>query len=208
MTTAPKFERQSSLALAVLGATLVLSCKVTDNGSNTSGGGSGGTGMTGDGSGGNAGSTNGSGGDNGSGGGDNGSGGGAAVDASAGEVSDPNSDPNEVPDGGGASAETIAQEQLVRMRLDAITSKIMGTHTLFINCTMSPCSARLDAPTLTVMRQLLLAVSADYMGRIDFTVRLHLDGFSGTTYQADVVLDSDKKRPVPDDENALLDAPN
>ncbi len=63
----------------------------------------------------------------------------------------------------------------------------------------------MSAPTLTVMRQLLLAVSADFMGRINFVVRLHLDGFTGSTYQTDVVLGTDNKRAVPDDENALID---
>src|SRR6266404_4541954 len=48
--------------------------------------------------------------------------------------------------------------------------------------------ARLVAPTLKVMRDLLLAVSADFQGRIDFTVTHHLDGFSGGTYQAYVIL--------------------
>ena len=184
----------NGLALVMLGAALLISCKAASSDGTGGASGSGGGGGGADGTGGSP--SGGSGGDNGA---------GTGGSTSSGDASDPNSDPNSDPDGGGASPEAIATEAMVRMRLDAITAKIAGTQTLFIDCTMAPCSARMQAPTLTVMRTLLLAVSADYMGRIDYTVRLHLDGFTGSTYWADIVLDSDKKRPIPDDENALLD---
>jgi hypothetical protein len=189
MTTPTKHGSRGGLVLAMLGAALLLSCKAATG--DPPGSGSGGTG----GSDGTGGATSG-----GAGGDSAGSGG----SSSGSDASDPNSDPNENPDGSSAAPEVLAAEMMVRMRLDAITGKIAGTQTLFIDCTMSPCSARMQAPTLTVMRELLLAISADFMGRIDFVVRLHLDGFTGSTYWADVVLDSDKKRPVPDDENELL----
>ena len=174
----------------MLGAALLFSCKAVNSDGTGTGGASGSGGADGTG-----GSTS---------GGTGGASAGTGGSTSGGDASDPNSDPNSDQDGGGASPEAIAGEAMVRMRLDAITGKIAGTQTLFIDCTMSPCTARMQAPTLTVMRQLLLAVSADYMGRIDYTVTLHLDAFTGSKYWADVVLDSDKKRPIPDDENELL----
>jgi len=139
------------------------------------------------------------------GGGGNDDAGPGAPDVAGMDLPGPNNNPSEIPDGSGPSADAMAEQKTIQMRLDAITSKIPGTHTLFIVCMDTPpCTARLDAPTLKVMRDLLLAVSADFQGRIDFAVSHHLDGFSGGTYQADVILGTDKKRPVPDDENGLL----
>src|SRR5260370_10167603 len=183
---ATKYSSLNYLALLMLSAGVLSACNGTRHGNAPNGGGSGGSGAgtggmtTGVGSGGAGGATPGRGGATGSGGmtvepgsggaggatpGSGGSGTGGAVggnDAGApdvGSVDLPNTNP-ELPDGSGPSADALAEEKTIQARLDAITGKIPGTRTIFIVCDTPPCTARLDAPTLTVMPGLLLAVSA------------------------------------------------
>jgi hypothetical protein len=92
----------------------------------------------------------------------------------------------------------------VEGKLAAITATLDGTKVRFVDCSQgATCSARLEAQTLTGLRDLLRSVSAQ-QGDIGFTAREQLDGFLGRTFVADVTLGGDATRPVPTDESALL----
>jgi hypothetical protein len=89
-------------------------------------------------------------------------------------------------------------------QLDAITAGLDGTKVRFVDCSESAsCSARLEAPSLAGLRDLLQAVSAQ-QGGVGFVAREQLDAYTGRTFVADVTLGASGARPVPADENELL----
>jgi hypothetical protein len=89
-------------------------------------------------------------------------------------------------------------------KLDTIVAGLEGTKVRFVDCTeSSSCSARLEAPSLAGLRDLLQAVSAK-QGGIGFVAREQLDAYTGRTFVADVTLGGTDTRPVPADENELL----
>jgi hypothetical protein len=90
-------------------------------------------------------------------------------------------------------------------KLDAITSGFEGARVRFVDCSESAaCSARLEAPSLTGLRDLLQSVSAQ-QGGIGFVAREQLDAYTGRTFTADITLGGGQAtRPVPTDENELL----
>jgi hypothetical protein len=89
-------------------------------------------------------------------------------------------------------------------KLDAITAVLEGTRVRFVDCAEgAACTARLEAQSLTGLRDLLRSVSAQ-QGGIGFTAREQLDGYAGRTFVADVTLGTAAARPVPTDENELL----
>jgi hypothetical protein len=89
-------------------------------------------------------------------------------------------------------------------KLDAVTAVLDGTKVRFVACDEgAACTARVEAQTLTGLRDLLRSVSAQ-QGGIGYVAREQLDGYTGHSYVADVTLGGPDTRPVPTDENALL----
>jgi hypothetical protein len=89
-------------------------------------------------------------------------------------------------------------------KLDAVTAGLDGARVRFVDCTESAsCTARLEAPSLAGLRDLLQKVSAQ-QGGIGFAAREQLDAYTGRTFVADVTLGGADTRAVPADENALL----
>ncbi|HVU51004.1 MAG TPA: hypothetical protein VHL80_09985 [Polyangia bacterium] len=93
----------------------------------------------------------------------------------------------------------------VQAKLDAVTAVLEGTRVRFVDCNESAaCSARLEAPSLAGLRDLLQSVSAQ-QGGIGFVAREQLDAYTGRTFVADVTMGGGQAtRPVPTDENELL----
>jgi predicted component of type VI protein secretion system len=89
-------------------------------------------------------------------------------------------------------------------KLVGLTTGVDGTKVRFVDCTASAaCTTRLEAQTLTGLRDLLQAVSGQ-QGGINFVAREQLDGYTGHSFVADVTLGGTSTRPVPTDENELL----
>ena len=89
-------------------------------------------------------------------------------------------------------------------KLDGLTSGIAGTRVRFVDCSeAASCTARLEAQSLTGLRDLLQSVSQQ-QGGVGFVAREQLDAFTGRTFVADVALGGATSRPVPADENELL----
>jgi len=89
-------------------------------------------------------------------------------------------------------------------KLNGITTGVEGTSVRFVDCTdTAACTTRLEAKSLTGLRDLLQAVSAQ-QGGIDFTAREQLDAYTGQSFVADVTLGAAATRPVPTDESELL----
>ncbi len=92
----------------------------------------------------------------------------------------------------------------VQGRLDGLASSVAGARIRFVDCNEAgSCTTRLEATTLTGLRDLLQSVSGT-QGAIDFTAREQLDGFTGRTFVADVTLGAATPRAVPTNENDLL----
>jgi hypothetical protein len=95
-------------------------------------------------------------------------------------------------------------------RLNGLTTNVAGTDVRFVDCNgAGACSGRLEATSLTGLRDLLMAVQKD-QGGIGFVAREQLDAYTGQKFVADVTLGSSTTRPVPTDENELIvnnDAP-
>jgi hypothetical protein len=92
----------------------------------------------------------------------------------------------------------------VQGKLDAVTAGLDGTKVRFVDCAENAaCSARIEAPSLAGLRDLLQAVSAQ-QGGIGFVAREQLDAYAGRTFVADISLGGADTRPVPTDENELL----
>ncbi|MDB4983539.1 MAG: hypothetical protein JWM82_4291 [Myxococcales bacterium] len=92
----------------------------------------------------------------------------------------------------------------VQGRLDGLASNVAGARVRFVDCNEAgSCTTRLEATTLTALRDLLQSVSGS-QGAIDFTAREQLDGFTGRTFVADVTLGAATPRAVPTNENDLL----
>jgi hypothetical protein len=89
-------------------------------------------------------------------------------------------------------------------KLDALTTGVLGTRVRFIDCNeAASCTTRLEAQSLTGLRDLLQAVSKD-QGGISFVAREQMDAYTGRTFTADVTLGGTATKPVPTDENELL----
>jgi len=95
-------------------------------------------------------------------------------------------------------------------RLGGLTTSVTGTNVRFVDCAnASACTTRLEATSLTSLRDLLQAVEKD-QGGIGFVAREQLDAYTGQKFVADVTLGGSATRPVPTDESELLvnnDAP-
>jgi hypothetical protein len=92
-----------------------------------------------------------------------------------------------------------------RARLDGFAAKVEGARVRFVDCDdAGKCGARLEAPTLAGLRDLLQSVSGD-SGGIGFEAREQLDAYSGRSFVADVTLATANARAIPSDEGALLD---
>jgi hypothetical protein len=103
------------------------------------------------------------------------------------------------------SPAVIQAVSTVQVKLDAVTAGLEGTRVRFVDCNESAaCSARLEAPSLAGLRDLLQSVSAQ-QGGVGFVAREQLDAYTGRTFVADVTLGGGQAtRPVPTDENELL----
>jgi hypothetical protein len=89
-------------------------------------------------------------------------------------------------------------------RLTGLTTSVQGTKVRFVDCTEgASCTTRLEASSLTGLRDLLQVVSKD-QGGIGFVAREQLDAYTGQKFIADVTLGGTATRPVPTDENELL----
>jgi hypothetical protein len=95
-----------------------------------------------------------------------------------------------------ATAEAMA-------RIQPMTSAVQTAKMQFMNCD-GPCVTRLQTSSLADARALLTSVSAAYQGRISFTAREVLDPYTGQSFQLDVLLDSDKPRPLPETDDELV----
>jgi hypothetical protein len=94
--------------------------------------------------------------------------------------------------------------EVARGKLEPLAASLEGTRVRFIDCNeAASCTARLEARSLTGLRDLLSAVSRTE-GGIGFVAREQLDAFTGRTFVADVSLGGENARAVPSDENALL----
>jgi hypothetical protein len=92
----------------------------------------------------------------------------------------------------------------VQGTLDGLAASVAGTKVRFVDCSeTASCTTRLEAKTLTGLRDLLQAVSKD-QGGITFVAREQLDAYTGQSFVADVTLGAAQARAVPTDENALL----
>jgi hypothetical protein len=101
--------------------------------------------------------------------------------------------------------EAVDAEKTLQAKLDAATAAVPGTKVKFIDCTASPCMARLEAKQLTAMRDLLAKVSQDNQGKVSFVVREQLDAYMGQTFAADVKIGAEQPRTaVPSDPAELL----
>jgi hypothetical protein len=94
--------------------------------------------------------------------------------------------------------------QTTHSKLEPLTASVQGTRVRFVDCSQtSSCTTRLEAQSLTGLRDLLQAVSQNE-GGISFVAREQLDAYTGHTFVADVTLGGTQTRPVPTDENELL----
>jgi hypothetical protein len=105
--------------------------------------------------------------------------------------------------GAAVSPTTLAANQTLRDRLGQSMAAVDQARVLFTNCSEAQCTTRLETPTLTALRDVLQMVSQQYQGRINFVARERFDAYTGHSYQADVVLDTDQARAVPTDEAEL-----
>jgi hypothetical protein len=102
------------------------------------------------------------------------------------------------------SPAVLEAANLARGKLDGLTAGIPGTKVRFVDCSVTAsCTTRLEAQSLTGLRDLLQAVSRE-QGGVGFVVREQLDAYTGRTFTADVTLGGGQTRPVPTDENELL----
>jgi hypothetical protein len=108
------------------------------------------------------------------------------------------------------SPATLEATNATQGRLAGLTTNLPGTSVRFVDCSdRAACTTRLEATSLTGLRDLLQAVQKD-QGGIGFAAREQLDGYAGQKFVADVTLGATTTRPVPTDENELLvnnDAP-
>jgi hypothetical protein len=89
-------------------------------------------------------------------------------------------------------------------KLDGLAAGVAGSRVRFVDCNeTASCTARLEAQSLSGLRDLLQSVSQQ-QGGIGFVAREQLDGFTGRTFVADVTLGGSASRAVPTDENELL----
>jgi hypothetical protein len=90
-------------------------------------------------------------------------------------------------------------------RLDGLAASVSGTKVRFVDCNeTSSCTTRLEAQSLTALRDLLQAVSKEQGGMITFVAREQMDAYTGRTFTADVTLGAKETKAVPTDENELL----
>ena len=90
-------------------------------------------------------------------------------------------------------------------KLNGISTGVEGTNVKFVDCTdTAACTTRLEAKSLTGLRDLLQQVSSQQQGGITFTARENLDAYTGQTFVADVTLGGASTRPVPADANELI----
>jgi hypothetical protein len=90
-----------------------------------------------------------------------------------------------------------------RAKLDGIAASVPGTSVRFVDCAGATCTSRLEAKSITALRDLLQAISKE-QGGISFVAREQLDAYTGQTFVADVSVGGDHARPIPTDENELL----
>jgi hypothetical protein len=89
--------------------------------------------------------------------------------------------------------------------LNRVTAVTAGAaEVLFMNCDSPPCVVRVRAGTLADTKAALQKIANDYQGRVNFTARQQLDAYSGSRIELDVVVDTDKTRPIPESEDELL----
>jgi hypothetical protein len=94
--------------------------------------------------------------------------------------------------------------QAVQGKLDPLAASVPGARVRFVDCAQAgACSTRVEAPSLTALRDLLAALSRQ-QGGIAFVAREQLDAYAGRSFVADVTLGGAETRAVPADENELL----
>jgi hypothetical protein len=100
----------------------------------------------------------------------------------------------------------MAATEAAMARVQPMASAVQTAKMQFVNCD-GPCVTRLQTGSLADARALLSSVSAAYQGRISFTAREVLDPYTGRSFQLDVLLDTDKPRPVPETDDELVAEP-
>lgn len=105
------------------------------------------------------------------------------------------------------SAEMVAKISALNQHLDRLVSHSEGSRIAFVDCQGSACGARLSASNLGQLQDMLRGISQDQQGRVGFVVRERLDPYLGRSFEADLALDTDDGRPVPEDVAELLQRP-
>lgn len=102
------------------------------------------------------------------------------------------------------SVETVAKVTALREHLDTLVSHVEGSRIAFVDCQGSSCGARLSASNIGQLQDMLRGISQDQEGRVGFVVRERLDPYLGGSYEADLTLDTDASRQVPEEAAELL----
>ena len=105
------------------------------------------------------------------------------------------------------SAEMVAKVSALNQHLSGLVSQSEGSRIAFVDCQGNACGARLSASNLGQLHDMLRSIDQDQQGRVGFVVRERLDPYLGRSFEADVTLDTDDARPVPEDVAELLQQP-
>jgi hypothetical protein len=102
-----------------------------------------------------------------------------------------------------ASLAVMASEQGIKDQINPLAGSIAGASVQFVDCTTGPCLARVNARSLSGLRD-LLASAGSRMGGFSFVVREQFDPYRGHFFQADLRLDGANAMTVPADPRELL----
>lgn len=102
----------------------------------------------------------------------------------------------------------VAKVSALSGHLASLISPSESNRIAFVDCQGTACGARLSASSLGQLRDSLNRISQDQQGRVGFVVRERLDPYLGRSFEADLTLDSDDGRPVPEDVAELLQEPS
>lgn len=101
-----------------------------------------------------------------------------------------------------ASLAVMATEQGIKDQINPLAQSILGASVQFVDCTSGPCLARINARTLSGLRDLLAAAGGS-MGAFTFVAREQFDPYRGHFFQADLSLNGTAMT-VPADPKELI----
>jgi hypothetical protein len=94
-------------------------------------------------------------------------------------------------------------ERQLRALLDPIVGQ-QSARLLFVDCEAGPCTARVEARTLTALRRVLEQADEGLQAGLGFVVRAQLDGYKGARFHADLVAGTGQPRAVPASDAELM----